>query len=268
MELTELRRQWTSRFQPDIQARIWDRAAPEYEERPLPDWEEDPFLALLRRRGALGPSVSALDIGCGAGGYSLALAPHVGAAVGCDLSARMVEGATRRAAGLGLSNARFHLIDWHAFDPAERGWERAFDVVFAHMTPAVSDYDTLEKMVRCARGTCFLQKNTRRRDAVLDAALALVGIQDPQAGRDDVDKCFTYLWLKGYEPHLDYRQEVWRSQRSTASMAGWCVDRARLRRDITAQEEERIRDFVAASAVEGVVRETVTTTVVTMDWAV
>ena len=57
------------------------------------------------------------------------------------------------------------------------GFLKNFDLVFAHMTPAVADYHTLEKMCNCSKNKCFLVKPSRRSDMVLDGAFQAAGIE-------------------------------------------------------------------------------------------
>ena len=69
------------------------------------------------------PGERALDIGCGLGHATLALARAVGPegqVLGADLSPDMIAEASRRAASAGLAQARFVAADAsaHAFDPA------------------------------------------------------------------------------------------------------------------------------------------------------
>ncbi len=52
------------------------------------------------------PQARVLDLGCGAGHVSFAVAPHVGEVVACDLSAEMLDMVARAAAERGLSNVR------------------------------------------------------------------------------------------------------------------------------------------------------------------
>ena len=79
---------------------------------------------------------------------------------------------------------------------------------------------------------------------------------------------FAYLWLKGYEPELSYRKEGWKSTRSLESMERWCVDRARLRKELTKEEEQAIRSFLREISRDGTVEETTRTTIVTIYWNV
>lgn len=263
MTLEELKNSWISRSDPTIQARMWDRAAADYRAKPLPDLKEDAFLKLLSESICLNAAVRTLDVGCGAGGYSLALAPCVGEAVGVDISGGMIGHARERAAEIG--NARFDCLNWAEADIDALGFRKAFDVAFAHMTPAVSDYDTLEKLDACATKLCMVEKPTRRTDRVLDAALALVGIP---GGSDDtgVQNTFQWLWLKGYEPQFYYNRETWHSLRSTEDMIGWCTDRAKLRKALTPEEEAAIRTYIENISAGGMVAEETATTRVTIIW--
>lgn len=62
----------------EVQQRIWDNTAARYRELPIPDLAENDFLAELTRHILLTPSVRTLDVGCGSGVYSLALASRGG----------------------------------------------------------------------------------------------------------------------------------------------------------------------------------------------
>jgi SAM-dependent methyltransferase len=96
-------------------------------------------------RGAAGGGVSArfldlvgaeplgrsrvLDVGCGAGRLSLALAPASKWVVGLDREAPLLQEARRRAAAVGLANVEFHEADVEAssYEP----WQP--DLVTAHL---------------------------------------------------------------------------------------------------------------------------------------
>ena len=70
------------------------------------------FLDLLARE-PLGVS-RVLDVGCGAGRLSLALAPASRWVVGLDREAASIQEARRRAAAAGLVNVEFHEADVEA----------------------------------------------------------------------------------------------------------------------------------------------------------
>ena len=85
--LEQLKTTWGSEKnnEPEIQQRIWDRVAKDYGELPIPSFEDNDFLGKLSASIALCRSHRTLDIGCGSGVYSMALAPFVGEAVGVDI---------------------------------------------------------------------------------------------------------------------------------------------------------------------------------------
>lgn len=265
MTLSELRCGWIAKSEPEVQARIWDRAAESYGKRPLPDIREDPFLKRLMEAYPLDRHCRTLDIGCGAGRYSLAIAPLVAEAVGTDISGEMIRLAEDRSRELGCGNTRFSRLDWSNADIDALGLRQRFQVVFAHMTPAVCDYATLEKMDACSTGLCMLEKPARRTDAVLDQALRLVGIA-PEDTDNGMQNIFAYLWCKGYEPQFFYCRETWQTERTTGDMVAWCTDRARLRGMLSPEEERTIRDFVESLAENEIVTERTNTTRVTVIW--
>lgn len=266
MDIKEL---WKTEFQPEIHRQMWDSAAQDYVNKPIPTLEGHSFLNLMQKKGVLQNDARVLDIGCGAGTLTLALAPYVKQAVGCDLSEKMIAGAEAQAAELGITNASFYCLDWHSQSLESLSWERKFDVVFAHQTPAVSDYDTFDKMVRCAKKACFFRANTRRHDEILSQALAQIGIHPDSAQKDaTIPYAFAYLWERGYEPNIQYHKEVWHPVKNLDDQIAWTLSLARLCRDITPDEESAFADYLRSIAEDGTITETITTTIVTMDWLV
>jgi len=67
------------------------------------------FLALLTNEGLTGKRV--LDLGCGSGRLSLALAPAAGRVVGLDRDPAAIREARARAAAVGVDNVEFHEAD-------------------------------------------------------------------------------------------------------------------------------------------------------------
>lgn len=95
-----------------------------------------------------GKEARVLDLGCGWGTVSFALAPIVDSVVGVDFSAKSVELCRRGAEELGLEN-----VDFVRGDAAETGLpDETFDIVYAvdlleHLYPD----QTLEVLDECAR---------------------------------------------------------------------------------------------------------------------
>ena len=263
----KLKEFWQSSYNADVHKQLWDEAAKGYLNKPIPALKDHSFLSMIDHCGVLDNQTSILDIGCGAGTLTMALAPYVKQAVGCDLSQKMIHGAVAKAAELGLINTNFYCLNWHAIALEDLGWEKAFDVVFAHQTPAIGSYDTFDKMVRCAKKACFFRMNTRRYDAVQSQVFEQLGISSADKDKDrNIPLAFAYLWEHGLEPHVSYHQEVWHPIKKLEEQITWIQTRAKLYKSLTAQDEKTIAHYLSGIAKNGMVQETITTTIVTMDW--
>lgn len=263
MTLEYLKENWKADTDTDVMRELWDNSSGDYRQKPIPRIDDNYFLQIMHDNGGIVPGYSVLDIGCGSGIYTLAIAPFVGEAVGCDLSPKMIEVAEERAEDMEYENVEYHVLDWYSADTESLGWEKKFDVVFAHMTPAVDDYESFEKMISCAKKKCFLQKNVRRTDKIEDALFSVLGLQRRKAD-DGIMNFFDYLWLKGYEPNVLCHKEEWYADRKYEDAVNWYVNRARQRSEVTPETENFIREFLKKYEENGYVTEIMNSTVVTI----
>ena len=106
----------------------------------------------LLARAAFRPGERVIDIGCGGGATSLAIARAVaptGMVLGVDLSAGLVGESARRAAAAGLGNARFHCADAATVNPEGAPFDRLcsrFGSMF--FADPVSAFTHLRRLVR------------------------------------------------------------------------------------------------------------------------
>lgn len=208
-----------------------------------------------------------LDVGCGTGGYALALAGRCRRVLGVDLSPEMIRVAKEKAAESGVQNVTFQCIDWQEFDLQAAGMENRFDLAFAHLTPAVQDADTFLKLARASRGWCALSKPTHRTDPVSDAVKELVGITAKRESSErDLLYAFSLLWLDGLLPKLDYERQCWRMRKTPEEAMGLYVNRVKSYRELSREEEEKITAYLKSLEKNGMVCEDVETIVATIYW--
>ncbi|WP_353852671.1 hypothetical protein [Dehalobacter restrictus] len=83
-------------------------------------------------------------------------------------------------------------------DIEKAGWKHKFDLVFAHITPAIQSADTFKKLTAASKRWCVLSKPIRRTDPVSDAVKDLVGIKERRENCDEeLAYAFELLWVRG-----------------------------------------------------------------------
>lgn len=267
IELAYLKEHWKRGDDGDIEARIrsWDSVAEDYVYDGSVTLENDPFLRLLQQKLTLTPEMEVLDVGCGAGAYSLAIAPRVHRTVGVDYSPKMIETAKRCAKDSDIENAEFLKRDWYAPDDGE--FAGKFDLVFAHTTPAVADYVTFQKMMDASRRYCLFCKPARRHDKVFGELRGLLGRS--QYDHDiDVAYAFSTIWNAGFNPELSYQKTIWRSKKPMADAEKWYLGRLNGEKRLTSTEEAQARAYLEQISRDGVVEDETHTTLVNFFWEV
>ncbi len=122
--------------------RAFDAAAPIFDARylnPIAAWTRKRNLAILRETFRVGSRL--IELGCGAGEDAVALASEGRSVFGVDLSAAMVDAATRRAARAGLQD-RITIVEGRSADLTrllhEAPWGR-FDGAYASFSLFTED---------------------------------------------------------------------------------------------------------------------------------
>jgi SAM-dependent methyltransferase len=117
----------------DDQAELWNEVVGEawVDHATSYDASLEPFGRAAMDRLELASGERVLDVGCGTGATTLALAERVapGSVVGVDLSARMLGAARARAAGAGVDSVVFREVDAQTGDLGKA----EFDVAFSRM---------------------------------------------------------------------------------------------------------------------------------------
>jgi SAM-dependent methyltransferase len=132
---------------------------------PDADWWQalwpDPGRTLMTL--GIGASMRVIDLCCGDGLFTLAMARIASDVVAIDLDHEMIEQTRARIEGAGLSNCR--LIDGDAYDVAELAGEKADTVVMANTFHGVPDKVGLCRAVASVlkRGGLFIVVNWHRR---------------------------------------------------------------------------------------------------------
>ena len=140
------------------------------------DTYEARMLQLARDNGVDFHGKSILDVGCGSGMYTIRLVQQAATVTALDISDEMLRILMQDAAAQGLANIRPVCSDWQHFAPAER-----FQIVFASMTPALTDDAAREKLHACAlEQVVFIGFTERKTSDVMAGLYAHYAITPPQ----------------------------------------------------------------------------------------
>ncbi len=267
MDLDEIRNKWTNEYN-DKKAAVdmWDSMAGQFKDYDIPG-NENRLIKLIEKENMIESGSRVLDVGCGTGKYSAALAGKALSVTGIDLSPKMIEFGKENMERLQIKNVDLICSDWSGFDTLENGYENKFDLVFAHMTPAVSDAVTFEKMIRCSSRYGIMCKPTRRTDEISDEIMKMAGVNKSDPGRDEsILYAFSMLWLMGYNPKLEYEEQEWNHKKTLEEACGMYINRVKTHKRLSDQEEEKIRQFLSSALKEGFIEEKVKTTVTVLYW--
>lgn len=271
MDPTTIRSLWRPRHgDREASVAMWDSMADDFNDHAIPSFGSDRLLRVFDTHGMLTPETDVLDVACGTGTHSFAIASRVRSTTGIDISPAMISHAQARAEALGHSEARFVVEDWMELDLAAQGMEHRFDLVFAHMTPAIDGPATFDKLSHASRNWCVLTKPTRRQDPISDRLRELLGIQDNREdGASDIAFGFGLLLQQGLQPRLEYEDTVWNRKRPLAKAKDFYLNRMRTYGELDAAATGRAEAYLDSIAdAEGLVGEKTDVTLTTMYWSV
>ncbi|MEF9970845.1 MAG: class I SAM-dependent methyltransferase [Oscillospiraceae bacterium] len=246
----------------------WNLNAESYAALRLPSWKDSMAMRIIEREKMLEQGNTVLDVGCGGGRFSFALEAMGANVSAADLSPKMIEQAEKIARARG-SGVGFSVDDWHKLSLKEKGWEKSFDLVLAHMTPAVASAETFLKLSDASRNWVLMVKPTRRTNSVLDELNRLVNAPEDKESLDEaLAYAFDLAWHRGYCPKLEYENQLWESDLPL----GRAIEEYSLRiastRELTKENEAEIRAYLSSVALNGVVHESSRTMITAMFWQV
>jgi len=144
----------------------WDNMAKDFARRTNGEKasaKRDATLKQLVAKGILTPETRVLDIGAGPGSWALPMAKICAHVTALEPSGGMIEIMSDRIEQEKVNNINIVQNTWQETDLAEQGWEKAFDLVVAFMSPAVATPKAFSKMLQCAAKGCAIRGWAARR---------------------------------------------------------------------------------------------------------
>ncbi len=252
----------------ETDAKKWNGVAGQFNELRIPIWEEDLFLKTIEKLPVWGKDSEVLDLGCGAGRYSIAVADRCGHVTGSDVSPKMIEFADKKEEEFGKGNITFVNECWHDIDIRERGYENKFDLIFGHMTPAFDTTEDIEKANRASKGYCALATFAERKAPVADRFLKFMETESRWHDENKIPAFFEYLYKTKKHPRVDYYLRDDTQEFDEEEAVKFLKDRYILDTAVEADAriEERIREFVRSEMRDGRFVNEVKALIVTLVW--
>ncbi len=151
-----------------------------------------------------------LDIGCGAGRFMSQIIREGAHVTGLDISADMIHYAQKSMEDNEIKKDNYKLLvaDWSDIDLKEMRWVEEFDLVFASMTPGVSDWESIEKLICASKKYVYISSFAHRYESVLEELKSNIKQGRDNNWNDRFRAMINLLMLNGYLPKVEFNRRV------------------------------------------------------------
>ncbi len=197
----------TTRREEDLKE-TWDSRAAEFFGYSMEPKNSRAMNFLLSKIDIRGKSI--LDIGCGAGRFLVPFVQRGAVVTGIDISDKMLASAAKVAEHHGLKEDDYRLVNasWDAFTPEDGG----YDLVFASMSPGISDWPSIQKALNCAREGLYISSFADRKDELFDRLLPYFPNAKGMDWAGRFRSMVQLLLIEGYFPDISFHKKTNTSQ--------------------------------------------------------
>ncbi|MGM0653466.1 MAG: class I SAM-dependent methyltransferase [Bacillota bacterium] len=234
----------------------WNHFASKYDQvhSPLknnPRVEE--VINILQQEGFITPRAKVLDIGCGPGNYSIPLAELCSSITALDGAVEMCRQLKNNTGHLGIQNIKVLNKLWEEIDLKQENMVKKYDLVFASMTEAVSDYASLNAMINASKENCCLVfwAAAGINKARTELWQRIFNEPDPGFSMSSVIYPFNLLYSLGYYPAIRFINTEWSNEETVDEAVESLSQMFWLYIDINTKVENTITQYVKENAVNG-----------------
>ncbi|PAK49638.1 bifunctional 2-polyprenyl-6-hydroxyphenol methylase/3-demethylubiquinol 3-O-methyltransferase UbiG [Paenibacillus sp. 7541] len=153
----------------------------------------------LEGQGVRFEHASVLDIGAASGVFTVPFAERGAAVTAIETSPPLIELLDYNIAHLTKHQVKIVPERFEDIDVAARGWNQAFDLVFVSMCPVVHDWDSVNKILQCARQFCYISMPVNTHEhSLVNEIWPLVTDQPLHSKPTEMAYLLHLLYLKGY----------------------------------------------------------------------
>lgn len=157
------------------------------------------IIGWLEDQGVSFQGASVLDVGAASGGFSIPFAERGAEVTAVEPCAPLANLLQDHADKLESGKVRLVHETFEAIDLDTAGWRNAFDIVFASMCPAVTDWRSVENLISCARQYCYISLAAGGHEhGLVDEIWPLVTNKQRDPDHSEMLYLLQLLYLKGY----------------------------------------------------------------------
>jgi SAM-dependent methyltransferase len=196
---------------------FWDVRSKSFPGHRSGDTYQQAMLDIALSHGVDFAGKKVMDLGCGAGAYTLRIAGMAQSVTALDISSGMLERLKADADAEGFTNIRCVLSDWMNYKEDEK-----FDIIFASLTPALKDDAACDRLKNHADTVIYITFAGPMKAYVLDGLFELHGGKWKGMTPEPVFK----NWLeKNGIAYASYRHKgQWRTPKNREDTINNCID--------------------------------------------
>ncbi|MEC0333189.1 class I SAM-dependent methyltransferase [Paenibacillus sp. FSL R5-0527] len=153
----------------------------------------------LEGQGVTFKDNSILDIGAASGGFTVPFAERGARVTSVEPNLPLRELLCENITGMTDGKVDVVAEPFENIDIGAKGWEKAFDFVFVSMCPVIVDWESVEKVLSCARKFCYISMTAGSREhSLVNEIWPLVTDQPMKNEHLEMAYLLHLLYLKGY----------------------------------------------------------------------
>ena len=210
----------------------------------------------LRQQGIAISDMRILDIGAGTGSFAIPFTQQGGRVTALEPAEELVKIMKENMKNEGVEELFIISEKWEDISPDKEGMKGQFDLVFASLTPAVYDKETLGKMNACSKEWCFLCEFAgRRRNRVQEELWFKIFNEHMPLQEHNILYPLNYLYSLGYSPSLKLWREYWMEEILEDEAAANLVNLFSLYTEVTSGIKTKIADYLSKKVRKGFLSE-------------